>query len=158
MISIFLLQINVGIYIVDKISIMAYVRKWSNDNCTMGRCTKHKYVTFDIENTIRFPICSMNSSYFFADCEHRFRLHSQVLTCLEWLYSALLNCSLFSFHISACPINSQLPCLHNAEEIFEKYSFSMNNMALDLWAMFLLYIVFNLFGLLFLWKRTKQMC
>lgn len=67
------------------------------------------------------------------------------------------NNSLCQF--SACTgMDPRLPCLHDATDIFDQYSFQPNHLDYDLWAMVTLYAAFNVLAFIILWIRMKRYC
>lgn len=57
--------------------------------------------------------------------------------------------------ISACNLDAPI-CLQTAEDIFDQYDFSVDNFDVDFYALFILYIAFNVFAFLILWLRVRK--
>ena len=55
-------------------------------------------------------------------------------------------------------IDPQAPCLSTADEVLDQYSFSKDNLAIDIWALALLYATYNALALFCLWRRARQAC
>lgn len=57
--------------------------------------------------------------------------------------------------ISACNLDAPI-CLQSAEDIFDQYDFDADNFDIDFYALFLLYILFNVFAFVILWLRVRK--
>lgn len=57
--------------------------------------------------------------------------------------------------ISACNLDAPI-CLQTAQDIFDQYDFSEDNFSIDFYALFVLYIVFNVFAFSILWLRVRN--
>uniref|UniRef100_A0A336L180 CSON003410 protein n=1 Tax=Culicoides sonorensis TaxID=179676 RepID=A0A336L180_CULSO len=56
-----------------------------------------------------------------------------------------------------CPITEDnLPCLQDGADVLAKYSFSDDNLARDIWALVILYLLFHTLGYIFLWRKTRR--
>lgn len=55
-------------------------------------------------------------------------------------------------------IDPQAPCLSTADEVLDQYSFSKDNLAIDIWALALLYATYNALAVFCLWRRARQAC
>lgn len=51
--------------------------------------------------------------------------------------------------------DEDLPCLHTGAEVLEQYSFDGGNLQRDLWALGVLYVVFNALAMFCLWRRAR---
>nr|BDX53025.1 Scarlet [Dorcus rectus] len=72
---------------------------------------------------------------------------TEVLTIIQWDGV---------FNITCENSNPDLPCLTDGEQVLEKYSYSREHLARNLWNMIFLCLIFHVLGFLCLWRRTRR--
>lgn len=124
--------------------------------------------------TLKFQLNSSSIPFILSWLHHIswLKYANEAMTIIQWEGVTNISNSLFSYasvltfsnailfififlSLSACNLNAQI-CLRSAEDIFNQYDFSVDNFFTDFYALFLLYLAFNVLAFLVLWLRVRN--